>query len=182
MGWGVADLFVGQPGRFSLAEAVHLNNQALIQQLATRFPKHAGVDFERFDLERDRKLMGRLAAQHGVRNRDALGLLWDRDTVAFYGDPAWDARLAPRPCAWEQSLTEKGGTFTFQVVAGKETKWRRPPMALLPWRVRGVEIIEGKELSPLVTDDFLLLPTPRTLEAGKRYRVVFRAERVAAGR
>jgi len=180
MGWGVLDLFVGQPGRFSLAEAVYLNNQALIHQLAARFPKHAGVDFERFDLERDRRLVGRLAAKHGVRDRDALGLLWDRDTVAFYGDPAWDARLAPRPCAWEQSLTEKGGTFTFQVVAGKEATWRRPPMALLPWRVRGVEIIEGKELSPLIADNFLLLPAPRKLEPGKRYRVVLRAERVAA--
>jgi len=29
-----------------------------------------------------------LAAGIAKDDRDALGLLWDRDTVAFYGDPA----------------------------------------------------------------------------------------------
>jgi hypothetical protein len=30
--------------------------------------------------------------------QDDLGLHWDRDTLAFYGDPAWEAKLAP--IAW----------------------------------------------------------------------------------
>ncbi len=28
--------------------------------------------------------------------KSILGLLWDRDVVAFYGDPAWEARM-PQP-------------------------------------------------------------------------------------
>ena len=177
-GWGVRDLFVGQPGRFTFAEAVYLNHQALLHQIVSRFPKRVGVDFERFYLEHDRRLLGKLAARHGIRNKDELGLLWDRDTVAFYGDPAWEARLAPRPLAWEQTLTEKDGVTTFELVANRDTGWSRPPMAFLPHRVKDIEVIEGKELSPLITDNFVLLPKPKKLARGQRCKVVFRAARI----
>jgi zinc protease len=176
-GWGINDLFIGQPGRFTLAEAFLLNNQALLHQLETRFPKSAGVNFDRFDLERDPQLLGKLAAQHGLRDRDEIGLLWDRDTVAFYGDPAWEARLAPRSLAWDQRLSEKDGIYTFEVAPNADTGWSRPPMALFPHRLKGIQILEGKELSPLLTDDFLLLPEPKKLQKGKTYTVKFRAER-----
>jgi len=184
-GWGVRDLFIGQPGRFTLAEAFYLNSQALIHQLETRFPKSARVDFDQFNLEADHHLIAKLAAKHGLlneqrnglRGKDEMGLLWDRDTVAFYGDPAWEARMAPRPLAWEQKLTEKDGVYTFELTASRDTGWSRPPMILLPHRIRDVEVIEGREFSPLITDNFLLLPSPAKFEKGSTYRVVFRAIR-----
>jgi len=193
-GWGVRDLFIGQPGRFTLAEAFYLNNQALIHRLETEFPRTARVDFGRFDLERNPRLLDEMAAQHGLRNRDEIGLLWDRDTVAFYGDPAWDARLAPRPLAWDQKLTEKDGVYTFlvsrrnetfEITASSDTGWSRPPMVLFPHRLKvsfrretrkDIKILEGSEFSPLITDNFLLLPNPKKLEKGKTYRVAFRAD------
>ena len=179
-GWGVRDLFVAQPGRYTLAEAFYANGQCLIHRLETRFPKKARVNFENYDLYHDRKLLGKLAAKHGVRGKEALGLLWDRDTVAFYGDPAWEARVAPRPLAWTQRLTAKGGVYTFEVVADRDTGRPRPPVALLPHRVANVEFLEGGELSPVVTDNFVLLPKPAKFEKGKSYKVVFRATRCAA--
>ncbi len=178
MGWGVKDLFIGQPGRYTLAEAFYANNQALVHQLATRFPDKAGVDFESFDLERDRRLLGKLAAKHGLKGKDPLGLLWDRDTVAFYGDPAWEARLAPRPLAWEQALTETDGVYTFKLTASRDAKPKRPPVILFPHRVKDVRIITGAELEPVVTDNFLLLPKPAEFEKGKTYEVVFKAARI----
>ena len=178
MGWGAKDLFIGQPGRYSLAEAFYINNQALIHQLETRFPDKARVDFESYGLERDRRLLGKLAAKHGLKGKDPLGLLWDRDTVAFYGDPAWDARLAPRPLAWEQKLTEKDGVYTFTLTADRDTGRPRPPVALFPHRVKDVRIITGAELEPVVTDNFLLLPKPTKFEKGKTYKVVFKAARI----
>ncbi|MFW6161964.1 MAG: hypothetical protein ACODAJ_04295 [Planctomycetota bacterium] len=177
-GWGVKDLFIGQPGRYSLAEAFYANIQTLIHQLETRFPKAANVNFEAFDLETDRRLLGKLARKHGVREKDALGLLWDRDTVAFYGDPAWEARLAPRPLAWDQTLSEDDGVYTVELKAEREAKPSRPPVVLFPHRLKEVEVVEGGELQPLITDNFLLLTRPKKLEAGETYRVVFRAERV----
>ncbi|HUT34646.1 MAG TPA: hypothetical protein VNE39_14250 [Planctomycetota bacterium] len=182
-GWGVRDLFIGQPGRYTLSEAFYANSQALVHQLESRFPKTARVNFDRFDIETDRRLLGRLAAQHGLRDRDEMGLLWDRDTVAFYGDPAWEARLAPRPLAWDQKLTEKGGVYTFELVANQECAPSRPAVVLFPHRVGDVQVIEGADHRPVITDNFLLLPLPAKLEKGKTLRVVFNAAAImGAGR
>ena len=57
--------------------------------------------------------MGRLVAQLGYSKdepelKDNLGLHWDRDTVAFYGDPAWEARLTPQPAHFTQKLSVEG--------------------------------------------------------------------------
>ncbi|MCX5669747.1 MAG: hypothetical protein NTU94_00280 [Planctomycetota bacterium] len=185
-GWGIRDLFIGQPGRCTLAEAFYFNNQALLHQLQTRFPKSAKVSFARFDLERDPRLLGRLAAEHGLlndernglRDRDEMGLLWDRDTVAFYGDPAWEARLAPRPLAWEQKIEEGRGTYLFTLTANADSGWSRPPMIFLPHRVKDVQVVEGADFAPLITDNFLLLPKPAKFEKGKTYKVMFKATRI----
>jgi zinc protease len=182
-GWGLKDLFVDLPGRTSLAEAFYVNTQALIHRLVTEFPGSVGVNCEAFDLEKDPHLLGKLAWKHGLvdpatrqlRSRDELGLLWDRDTVAFYGDPAWDARLKPRPLPWETRLAEKDGVYTFELVAHAKSGRSRPPLHFLPHRVQDVKVIEGAEYEPLITDNFLLLPKPAEFEQGKTYRVVFRA-------
>lgn len=187
-GWGVRDLFIGQPGRYTLAEAFYANQQALIHQLVTRFPKSAKVNFERYDMEKDRRLLGKLAVKHGLvdpktrklRSRDLLGLLWDRDTVAFYGDPAWEARLKPRPLAWDTKLAEKDGVYTFELIARRDSGRSRPPLHFLPHRVKDVTLVEGGEFDPVITDSFLLLPKPAKFEKGKSYKVVFRAARVKA--
>jgi zinc protease len=166
-GWGCLDYFVEQPGRFTLAEAFYANLQALIHRLETEFPGAS------------------------TRGRgDARGLLFDRDVVAFYGDPAWEARMAPGPLAWEQSLEEADGMYTFTIRAGRggetfqpintngsQRGWR-PIIHLLPHRVRDVKILEGADLRPLVTDNFILVPNPRKCDAERAYRVRFQAARV----
>ena len=184
-GWGVKDLFIGQPGRYSLAEAFYANNQALIHKLVTRYPKVAHVNFESYNLEHNRRLLGQLAVKHGLVDpkkrqlrREPLGLLWDRDTVAFYGDPAWDARLKPRPLPWDTRLTVADGLYTFELVAHRDGGRPRPPLHFLPHRVQEVTIVEGADLEPLITDNFLLLPKPTKFEKGKTYRVVFKARRI----
>ena len=51
----------------------------------------------------------------GLRKQDAAGLLFDRDTVVFYGDPAWKAKLADGELAYEQTLKREKSTYTFKV-------------------------------------------------------------------
>ena len=178
-GWGVKDLFFGQPGRFSLAEAFYLNNQALVHRLRTEFPKTAGVRFERLNIEQDRRLMAFLARKHGLRSRDEMGLLWDRDTVALYGDPAWDARLASRDPAWKQELVRAEDTTIFRITTSRKGKWPgRPVMALLPHRVRDVKITKGADLKPLITDNFILVPLRGEFEKDKTFEVAFTAKRI----
>ncbi len=180
-GWGVRDLFCGQPGRFTLAEAFYFNNQALVHQLETRFPASARVDFQRYDLERDRSLLARLARTHKLRAKDPLGLLWDRDTVAFYGDPAWHAALPVGERAWEQKLTVNGDTMTFTVTTLKAGSWPgRPLAAFLPRRVGDVRILKGAEHKPLIVDNFILLPLKGEFAKGQVMEVRFTIGKVPA--
>ena len=72
MGWGVKSLF--EEARCSFAEAYYLQNQLLLWVLLnTRDGTLATMPVDPADLSR----------------RRANGYLWDRDLVAFYGDPAY---------------------------------------------------------------------------------------------
>ncbi|MFM8892022.1 MAG: hypothetical protein ACKOTB_10455 [Planctomycetia bacterium] len=163
-GWGLLDYFVEQPGRFTLCEAFHANGHALIHRLETR-------------------------AAPG----DERGLVFDRDVVAFYGDPAWEARMAPGRLAFSQALTEQAGTFTLEIAPldGRASfapvnrngsqRGGRPIVQFLPRRIGDVRILEGAEWKPLVTDDFVLVPLPPEGHATP-VRIVFREATVADGR
>ena len=188
-GWGLLDYFLEQPGRFTLAEAFFANQQALIHRLETYFPGSAG----QADTGRpgNRELPPQ-ARQAGLNWNDAQGLLYDRDNLAFYGDPAWTARMAPGPLCWEQTLSEKGGEYRFEVRplrgersfetvnANGSQRGGRPILQLLPHHIqaRSVQIVEGTDLKPLVTGSFILVPDPGRCDPQRSYRVVFRTERV----
>jgi hypothetical protein len=161
-GWGQLDYFVEQPGRYTLAEAFLANDHALVERLRSG------------------------AAKKG----DIRGLEYDRDIVAFYGDPAWEARMAEHPKAWDQSLTLSDGRYTLDIVPrrGEATfkpintngsqRGGRPILQFLPHRVEGVEVVEGSDLKPVVADDFVLVPNPGVCDPNKVYRVSFRAKKV----
>ena len=123
----------------------------------------------------------------GLTANDARGLLYDRDTVAFYGDPAWAARMADRPKYFEQTLTVKGDTYTFSIKPNRgadsfkavdpngSQRGGRPFIAFLPHRVRDAKIISGAEWKPVITENFILMPNPGVCDVKRDYRVVFTA-------
>jgi len=191
-GWGLLDYFLEQPGRFTLAEAFFANQQALIHRLETYFP---GIAAEEDSGHSGNRELPPQARQAGLTWDDARGLLYDRDSMAFYGDPAWIARMAPGPLSWEQTLTEKDGEYRFEVRplygersfetinANGSQRGGRPIIELLPHRLqpRSVQILEGGDLKPVVTSNFILVPNPGRCDPQRSYRVVFRAAR-AGGR
>ena len=176
-GWGIQEYYLGQPGRFTLAEAFFANTQAMLYDLQMRFPEATNVDFEKYDLEKDPKLFATLAARHGINGRDELGLLWDRDTVAFYGDPAWQARPATRNLAWKQEVSVKDNRYTFTVTARQDGKWPGKPLVqLLPERLKNMKVVEGADRSPVVTSSFILLPLKGDFKSGDKVQIVLEAE------
>ena len=142
-GWGLLDYFVEQPGRFTLCEAFHANGHALIHRLST-----------------------------DATDEDRKGLLFDRDVVAFYGDPAWEARMAPGKLEFDQSLVEKDGRFTLTITPrdgansflpvnlNGSQRGGRPVVAFFPRRLPETEIVEGQHWQPVITDTFVLVPLP----------------------
>ena len=179
-GWGIQDIFLDQPGRWTLAEAFFANTQAMLHEISTRFPKSAGVNFARYDLEKRRGLLAELRTRHGITNRDELGLLWDRDTVAFYGNPALDARPRKRDLAWGQTLSVKGKRYTLTLRATRSGTWpSKPVFALLPHRIAKPTIIEGGDHQPVVTDNFVLVPLVGSFSSGDEVKIIFDADRAA---
>lgn len=183
-GWGCLDTFVEQPGRYTLAEAFLANHHALVHRLATEFADLLPLEPK----PGQRPALPPAATQRADRRAlmAGLGLLHDRDVVAFYGDPAWQARMADAPKAYDQTLTEKDGTFTLEILPRRGDKsfgpvntngsqrGGRPFVAFLTRRVGKVRIVEGQDLKPLVTDDFILVPNPGTCDPARKYRVIFR--------
>jgi zinc protease len=161
MGWGVLDYFVEQPGRFSLTEAFLANNHALIHRLN----------------------------DPATPKGDLRGLAFDRDVVAFYGDPKWEAKMAEMPKYYDQTLEIKDGVYTLTIkpnrgkdsfkpvnTNGSQRGWR-PVIQFLPHRVKDVEFQAGEDLKPTVTDDFILIPNPRECDPQRQYIVRFNAKR-----
>jgi len=132
-------------------------------------------------------VVGPKAKAAGLTADDGLGLLYDRDAVAFYGDPAWEARMAKSDLAWDRALSEKDGVWTFEIKPrhGAQTfdpinrngaqRGGRPTIEYLPHRIRPALVLEGAELAPVITDDFVLVPDPGGCRPDRPHRVVFRA-------
>jgi zinc protease len=98
--------------------------------------------------------------------------------------------MADHEKAWDQELVERKGEYTLEIrpklgaksfepvnVNGSQ-RGGRPIVEFLPHRVKNVEVMEGKDLAPVVTDNFVLIPNPRKCEPDRIYRVKFRADRI----
>lgn len=170
-GWGVKDYFSElQAGRFTLAEAQFANHQALLYHLIAQ---------------------GRV--DQPWNRASSFDLLGDRDTVVLYGDPAWEARMPERELPWSQDLLIECGRFTFTIRANRRGDWdNRPIFHFLPVRVSNVQIVEGEQYEPVITNTFILVPmykdvTPMhgnrgerfpirgDFEEGQEFRIVFEA-------
>jgi zinc protease len=179
MGWGVLDYFEAQRDRFTLAESFFCVSQALLHAIQTRHPRLAQHEPESYDLEDACQWSDR----YGLASRDETGLLWDRDVVAFYGDPAWEARRSPAPPAWEQTLDVQGDEYTLTITARADGQWPdKPIIHLLPHRVIGAHVTHNEELMPVVTDTFVLVPLRGPRAEGDAHRIVFRAKTPAVTR
>ena len=189
-GWGCLDYFIEQPGRYDFVEAFFANQHALIHRLETCFPGGASAEVDYRGRTATPLSASERATELGLERRDALGLLFDRDVVAFYGDPGWEARMAPGDCAYGQELTQEGEVFTLTLTPragtesfhpvnenGAQRGWR-PIVQFLPGRFQNLELLEGEDLDPVLADDFVLVPNPRQCDPDRVYRIQFRAEEI----
>jgi zinc protease len=145
MGWGLMDYFVEQPGRYTFAEAFIANQLALVHRLETTADLSA---------------------------MDRKGLTFDRDMVAFYGDPAWSAKMAPRPLPFAQKLTQTAENIVIEITPldGEKSyepidtngsqRGGRPFLAFLPQRIDPKKWENATHKDAVLADDFVLIPRP----------------------
>lgn len=159
-GWGCLDYFVEQPGRYTFAEAFFANDHALIHRMN----------------------------DSATGSTDRLRLGGDRDAVAFYGDPKWSTKMADLPNFYNQKLEIKNGVYSLTITPNRgedsfkpvntngSQRGGRPIIQFLPHRIQNVEIVAGRDLRPVVTDDFILVPNPHVCDPTRKYVVRFKAQ------
>lgn len=175
MGWGTLKVFTSQGDRLSLAEAFFLNNQDLLAETLRRFPKALAVEFNEDDVETWMKKPEAVQALADAgyltkeTAKDALGLVHDRDVVAFYGDPAWRAGFAkPATPAYQLEFgkaSEDGLSVT--VSNPGENEWKGDVFSMLPERIPAAECNEDPA-SVTVADDFVLFHDFSLKPGGKK--------------
>ena len=186
MGWGCLDYFIEQPGRYTFTEAFFANHHALIHRLETCFPKTNAQSNAKVTVH-SRKPSAH-ARKLRLSSNDARGLLFDRDIVAFYGDPAWQAKMADGKRNWKQALTRKGDEYRFSITPtmgpasyspvneNGVQRGYRPFIAFFDQSLTKVELISGQELNPVITDTFILVPNPPSPNPAKPLEIVFQAK------
>ena len=165
-GWGVNEYFLAQPGRYTFNEAFFANQAALDWCIAEYMKANPNFNPE---------------TQTSITqaNRDIMGLLYDRYTIAFYGDPAWEAKTNDAYLAWEQKLetepvngSDSKVRLTLVVspnekidaasITGESAPWKapRPIVQWFPKRFTNVKLTDGADSNPVITDNFILVPRP----------------------
>ncbi len=163
MGWGVSDYFFKLQDQFTFAEAFFLTNQALL-----------------FDLE------------NNTPGINPTGLAYDRDVLAFYGDPGYTARIESCPGTepiYGQTLTYTETTpgyyqFTMTVHLNSAINVSKPVIAFLPFRVTDVTVISNSARAIEITDDMAMMQLwtegDPDLQAEQNWEIVFIARQLTA--
>jgi len=174
--WGVAEYFLALQGRFSFAEAVWLNQQALRWQLSRMSKQDKARKYICCRNERSFPVGG--------------SFFWE--TTVLYGDPAWEARVksATDPLYDQQVRTRRLGDgrteVTFTVTMRRQSAPSRPAAFFVDVASGSrVEVREGpKDL--VVADGFALVPFWKsgdpTPKMGRKYKATVVVSRTPAGK
>ncbi|MDR1498619.1 MAG: hypothetical protein LBS59_09535 [Puniceicoccales bacterium] len=195
---GVLDVWQTLPGRHTFSESFFINQQWMLHDIAALDPNGLAYKIKlgagsvdtsghiRGMIEAGLKFDPRNALKHGGNGRKSpdrqlAGLLWDMDTVAFYGDPAWRATLTPpqKNSFLATSLLSHGNRHTLKIEIRDRAaaiQNTTPIGILFTHRLQNIEILSGREYSPIITDNFILLFKPRPKGAENEIIVEFSAE------
>ena len=175
MGWGINTYFSDMRGEYSLSESFYANQQSLLYEIGVRFPDLLNMEFDGYDYE---KLYGEVVKLYPNDMKDAFGMLWDRDAIGFYGDPAWRATVVNRSLPWADSFEKKAdGSWQLKITASEDGSWPgRPLVYFLPERLNNIEVISGQEYKAEVTDNFILIPLSGKFEKGESIIISFKGD------
>jgi zinc protease len=172
-GWGTLNWFQNQPGRYTMAEAFFINDADLTRRLAIEYPgreRFAVKVYNDSDLDSLARELGDPFPTDQKKQEELLGLVWDHDVVAFYGDPAWSAKVAAHPCEFDQHLEKTAAGMVFEVHA--KSAGAVKAFAFLPRRIHAADFkTTGDAKDVLLTDSYILADFGK-LKAGEKKTVV----------
>ncbi len=190
-GWGALKYFLFNPGKLTLAEAAYLNRQDMLMQEMKRNPKFLNIipdfstygDGARFQIEYELN-----ALENVAHNIDDLGFIYDRDVVAYYGDPAWDVKVQNpyKSEGYKFKTEQKDGCyiitltttedFSIDKFAGKgfkEEHVKDIPLAyFFPFPIENPKVVENKSNLDIAYDENFLLIYNKDIKPNKVYQII----------
>lgn len=183
-GWGTLGLLQSQPGQMTVAQAWFFNQQQLLEDLRTRHPKAAAFDYDWSDKSSVNSFMA-AAQKAGIngQDKDEMGLAFDRDVVALYGDPAYDARLdaskwsAPFTATLDESTDERAITIKLN-----DINYHGPLMLTFTKRCPNPKAAADLPVNTILTDDFIIIPDIHAAAEHGAGTIRFRSEPTTASK
>ena len=187
-GWDMLSTWQSLPGRNSFAESFFINQVRMIADLGKLcpsalafdpvFPNDGNPEPETLIRQlgsgpalRDAKAVDQRSKEGQEKMRQIIGLMWDRDTVAFYGDPAFDARFGAAESSGVTTRLERTGPRTHRLVVRFENaelaaKGAPDLGVLFTQRIAHPKLAAGAPDGTVLADDFILVRAPKPA-AGK---------------
>ena len=194
VGWGTLKYWLFNPGRYTLAEAVFLNEQDMLFQMNHWNPNFNQVNFPYAQSDAQirgemKKAVATIQNQLGIENptKDQIGFLYDRDVLAYYGDPKADIRLQkiPKEEEYKVDFKVKGEkcvikirtqkNFNINHLKGEQFKQEHvgnlPFSYFFPERLKSPRLVSKCLGDILINEDFMLIYKP-DFKPQKTYKVV----------
>ena len=195
-GWGALKYWVTNPHRYTLAEAVYLNQQDLLHQHNAWTPGLLNEPYNYCDgfweelttaAERLSQELDREVDIDSAQDWDMMGFWHDRDVLAYYGDPKWSIMLQSVDSERDYNITStinKGkciitittnANFSLERMQGDKFKQEHvldlPFSYFFPERLKSPRLAEGQEWEAVVDENFLLVYNPN-FEPNSTYEIV----------
>ena len=181
-GWGALKYWVTSPDRYTLAEAVYMNQQDFLYQHSTWTPELLNEDYNYCEGWRD-ELLCASERMSQAQNRevdldnpadwDMVGFWHDRDVLVYYGDPKWDVKLQSVESERDYTITtkRKGNKYIITVTTNEDFSLERmrgdkfkqehvldlPFNYFFPERLSNPRLADGEEWNAVVDENFILI-------------------------
>ena len=192
-GWGTLKYWLFNPGRYTLAEAVFLNEQDMLFQMNRWNSNFNQLNFPYSQSDAQfrgemKKAVAAIQNQLGIENptKDQVGFLYDRDVLAYYGDPKADIRLQEMPEEeYKVDFKVKGEkciikiktrkNFNMNHLKGEQFKQEHvgnlPFSYFFPERLKSPRLVSKCSGDILINKDFMLIYEPN-FKPGETYKIV----------
>ena len=187
-GWGGLKYWVTSPDRYTLAEAIYMNQQDFLHQQNEWFPSLIKENYPAFGRDEFRLARKRMREVMGEDfTMEHIGFWHDRDVLAYYGDPKWEVRLQAVEAEKDYTITSeiKGGkcivtvktSENFNLERMKGDKFKQEHVLDLPFnyffpkRLKNPRLADGQEWKAVVDENFLLVYNA-DFEPNKTYEII----------
>lgn len=194
-GWGGLKYWLTTSGRYTLAEAIFLNQQDFLYQqyqwyptlIRENYPYDSKLGYRNGAIERIKEVTGIDKVAH-----DQLGFWYDRDVLAYYGDPKWNVRLQEIPEENDFVVTSKmkGKRYVVTIVTKENFSLKRmkgdnfkeehvldiPFSYFFPKRLKNPRLAEGQNWKVAVDENFILVYEP-DFKPNMTYQIVLNIDK-----